>query len=483
MVSTQVSKSGNKAIVIGASMAGLLAARALAAHFEEVVLLERDILPEIGENRKGVPQGKHIHILLERGRQLMEKHLPGLTDDLTGHGAVHIKDASLTVRWFNRGSYHEPGASGISGLGVSRPTLEALVRARVLALPNVRVFEGCRVLGLVTEDDSGQGFSRVAGVRLDDRKSGNGEKTMFADLVVDASGRGSRSPAWLDELGYTKPQEEEVRIGLGYTSCYFRRKPEHIPGLNGIVIFATPPDKRMGVILAQDGNRWVVTLGGYLGEHAPTDYPGFLEYARKLSAPHIYEVIKDAELLSGPAAYTFPANLRRHYEKLDRFPQGYLVFGDALCSFNPIYGQGMTVAAMESAALGECLAEGHDNLAERFFTRASKIIDTSWSITVGNDLNYPEVEGPRTPMVRFLNWYIGKLHLAAHHDAAVSIAFLKVINMVASPPAILRPGIVWRVIKGNLRSSGQEKSTAGRNDSGDKSTGVREDPIKVPRLR
>lgn len=476
-------KPGSRAVVIGASMAGLMAARALSGHFGEVVLLERDIFPEPGENRKGVPQGKHIHLLLERGRQIMEKHLPGLTDDLTGQGAVHIKDASLTVRWFNRGGYHKPGASGISGLAASRPTLEALVRARVLALPNVRAFEDCRVLGLVTEDEGGQGSRRVTGVRLDDRQSGSGQETLLADLVVDASGRGSRSPGWLDELGYSKPQEEEVRIGLGYTSCYFRRQPEHIPGLNGIVIFTTPPDKHMGVILAQDGNRWVVTLGGYLGEHAPTDYPGFLEYARKLSAPHIYQVIKDADLLSGPVAYTFPANLRRHYEKLDRFPQGYLVFGDAICSFNPIYGQGMTVAAMESEALDECLAEGLDRLAERFFTQASKIIDLSWSTAVGNDLNYPEVEGPRTPMVRFLNWYIGKLHLAAHHDAEVSIAFLKVINMMAPPPTILHPRIVWRVIKGNLRSSGRGKSAAGSNDSEDTSSGIREDPIKVSNLR
>ena len=141
-------KPGSKAVVIGASMAGLMAARALAGHFEEVILLERDIFPEPGENRKGVPQGKHIHVLLERGRQIMEKHLPGLTDDLTRHGAVHIKDASLTVRWFNRGGYYKPGASGISALGVSRPTLEALVRDRVLDLPNVRALEGCRVLGL-----------------------------------------------------------------------------------------------------------------------------------------------------------------------------------------------------------------------------------------------------------------------------------------------------------------------------------------------
>jgi 2-polyprenyl-6-methoxyphenol hydroxylase-like FAD-dependent oxidoreductase len=448
-------QTGKKVVVIGASMAGLLAARVLADHFEQVTMLERDKFPPPGANRKGVPQGKHTHVLLELGRQIMEMYLPGLTDELTRLGATSIADASLNVRWFHSGDYHQPGASGIAGVGVSRPTLEAVVRARVLALPNVRAIEDCNVLGLMATADN----RRITGVRLIDRQAGNSQETMMADLVVDASGRGSRSPAWLEELGYSRPAAEEVRIGMGYTTCYYRRQPEHIPGLNGIVFLTTPPNKRLGVLLSQDGNRWVVTLGGYLGDHTPTDYQGFLESARRLPASHIYNVIKDAEPLGEPVAYKFPANLRRHYEKLARFPEGYLVFGDALCSFNPIYGQGMTVAAMEAVALGECLANGRSRLANHFFAKARKIIDVPWSVAVGNDLCFPEVEGPRTPMVRFLNWYIGKVHVAAHHDAQVSIAFLKVINMVAPPRTIMHPRIVWRVIKGNLWP-GQQKAEA-----------------------
>jgi 2-polyprenyl-6-methoxyphenol hydroxylase-like FAD-dependent oxidoreductase len=437
---------GKRAIVIGSGMAGLLAARMLADHFEQVILLERDIFPPPGENRKGVPQGRHTHVLLERGRRIMEEYLPGLTADLTRLGAVNIADVSLSMRWFRSGAYHRPGASGIAGIGVSRPTLEVAVRRRVLALTNVHAREGCNVTGLLTTPDN----DRVTGVRLVDRQAGTAEESVLADLVVDASGRGSRSPAWLEKLGYGRPAEDEVRIGLGYTTCYYRRRPEHLPGLHGIVFFITPPGKRMGVMLAQDGDRWVVTLGGYLGDHAPTDYTGFLEFARSLAAPDIYNLIKGAELLGEPVSHKFPANLRHHYEELPRFPQGYLVFGDALCSFSPIYGQGMTVAAMEAAALGECLATGHESLAGRFFAKAGPIIDLSWNTTVGNDLSIPEVQGRRTPMIRFLNWYIGKLHRAAHADARLSIAFLKVINMVAPPPTILHPRIVWRVLQGNL---------------------------------
>ncbi|MFN2196285.1 MAG: FAD-dependent oxidoreductase [Anaerolineales bacterium] len=438
---------GKHVIVIGASMAGLLAARVLADHFEQVTLLEGDTFPAPGKNRKGVPQGRHFHVLLELGRQIMEAYLPGLTDELATLGAAMITDNSLEVRWFQNGGFHQPGTSSIAGVGVARPTLEAAVRGRVLARPNVRALEGCRVMALLATDDR----QRITGVRYVNHQAEDSQETMQADWVVDCSGRGSRSPVWLESIGYLRPKEEAVRIGMGYTSRYFRRQPGQLQGYKGVIFAATAPDPHLGAMLAQDGERWVVTLGGYFGEHVPPDDQGFLEAARRLPAADIYNVIKDAEPLGAPVAYKFPANLRRHYEKLDRFPQGYLVFGDALCSFNPIYGQGMTVAALEAEALGKCLAQGSSLLARRFFTRASQIIDVAWSAAVGNDLSYPQVEGPRSPMLRFLNWYLGKLHQAAHNDAEVSIAFLKVINMIAPPPSILHPRIVLRVIKGNLQ--------------------------------
>ena len=440
-------QGSSKAIVIGASMSGLLAASVLANYFGEVVLIERDVFPPPGVNRKGVPQGKHIHILLELGRKIMEDYLPGLTNKLVEMGAVTIADASADVRWYKNGGYHQPGISDFAAIGVSRPTLEGAVRERVLALPNVRAMQDTKVIELATTADN----ALVMGALVLDREKNR--VTVTANLVVDASGRGSRSPAWLKELGYKLPEEEEVQIGLGYTTCFYRRKPEDLPSLKGIVIMPTPPNKRLCALLPQDGDRWVVTIGGYLGNHAPTDYQGFLDAARNLPTPDIYNMIKAKEPLGTPVPYKYPSNLRRRYDKLDDFPQGYLVIGDALCSFNPIYGQGMTVAALETAALEECLSNGHVQLAKRFFSKASKIIAESWNAAVGNDLNYPEVEGDRTPMTRFLNWYLGKLHTAAHRDAQVSIAFLRVINMIAPAPSILHPKIIWRVIKGNLGSS------------------------------
>ena len=451
-------KSGREAIVVGASMGGLLAARVLADHYERVTLLERDIFPPPGENRKGVPQGKHAHALLVRGLDIIEGYFPGLTAKLAAQGAS-CGDVSQNVRWFNHGGYHLPCVSGFNGLAVTRPTLEAEVRARLLALPNVRTVEGCDVLGLLATPDSG----RVIGVHLLRRRAGSAGETMAADLVVDASGRGSRSPAWLEALGYDRPEEEVVRVDLAYSSCQYRRRPDHIPGINAIVVAATPPNRRSGVLVAQEGNRWMVSVGGYLGHHPPTDQQGLIEYIRGLPVPEIYEVIKDAEPLCDPIPYKIPSNLRRRYEKLSRFPEGYLVVGDALCSFNPIYAQGMTVAALESVALAGCLAQGGENLARRFFKQASQVIDIPWSTAVGNDLRFPEVEGTRSRLSRFINWYVDRLHIAAGRDPVVSVAFLKMVNMLEPPPSLLHPRLVWRVVRGNLRRAGTNEIVSDRS--------------------
>jgi 2-polyprenyl-6-methoxyphenol hydroxylase-like FAD-dependent oxidoreductase len=444
-MSKQQTGAGGTAVVIGASMGGLLAARALAEHYGQVLLLERDTLPAAGGHRKGTPQSRHAHAVLVRGLEIMEGYFPGLIAALVAQGADY-GDVSQNARWFHEGGHHRPALSGHNAINVSRPLLEATVRARLLELPNVKLVDGCDVLGLLTTPDA----ARVSGVRVIRRRADSAEESLAADLVVDTSGRGSRSAAWLEALGYDRPVEDAVHIGVTYTSCEYRRRPEQRAGPVALIIAASPEQPRGGVLLSQEGDRWILTAAGYLGAQAPLTHAGLLEYVGGMGVPALYEVLKDAEPLSEPVAYKIPSNLRRRYERLARFPQAFLVFGDALCSFNPVYAQGMSVAALEAKALGACLEQGDENLAKRFFAQAAAIIDTPWTTAVGNDLRFPEIAGPRTAMTRFITWYLGKLHRAAHHDAALSIVFLKVVNLLEPPPSLLRPGVVWRVLRGNL---------------------------------
>jgi hypothetical protein len=285
-----------------------------------------------------------------------------------------------------------------------------------------------------------------------------------ADLVVDASGRGSASPAWLEALGYARPVEEKIEVGIGYTTRVYRRRPGDLGGKLAVVIAGSDPNWRNGVVLYQAEDRWIVSIGGYFGDHAPDDEQMFAAYAGSLPTSEIHDIVAHAEPLSDFVRYRYPANLRRRYERLTRFPRGYLVTGDAMCSFNPVYGQGMTVAAQEAVLLQQCLKDGEANLALRFFAAAKSTIDVPWDIAVGNDLRHPEVMGPRPAKVRFINWYIGKLHMAAQNDGTLATAFLRVANLEAPPTSLLSPAIISRVILGNLgrrRNIGREATPAG----------------------
>jgi 2-polyprenyl-6-methoxyphenol hydroxylase-like FAD-dependent oxidoreductase len=446
---------GEHAIVIGASLGGLLAARALADFYAQVTLLERDAFPVADIPRKGVPQGRHAHGLLARGRDVIEAFFPGWTDEVVASGGVR-GDIADDVTWIGHGVTLKSGASDLIGLLASRPVLEGHVRRRLLKFENVRAIESCAVQGLLASEDS----AAIRGVRV--RIGNQREQILPADLVVDASGRGSLSPAWLEALGYARPVEERVEIGIGYTTRVYRRRPTDLGGRLAIVIAGSGPNWRNGAVLFQSEDRWIVSVGGYLGDLAPDDQPLFAAYAGSLPTPDIHDIVANAEPLTDFAIYRYPANLRRRYGRLTRFPKNYLVFADAVSSFNPVYGQGMTVAAEEAVLLGECLAAGTDDLARRFFNAAETAIDIAWDIAVGNDLRHPQVSGVRSLKIRFINWYIGKLHMAARHDGRLATAFLAVANLKARPERLLRPSVVLRVIWGNLVRCRREEAAAGQ---------------------
>ncbi|PZF92141.1 FAD-dependent oxidoreductase [Micromonospora deserti] len=434
--------ASRSAVVIGASMGGLLAARALTEAYDRVTLVDRDLMPADAASRRGVPQGRQLHVLLTRGRQALEELLPGVSAELTGLGVPTV-DLHEQVHWYNDGHRMRRAPSPLLAYGVSRPLLEQVVRARVAAQPGMTVVPACEAVGLTATPDG----RRVTGVRLHPR---DGEPvTLAADLVVDAGGRGTRSPVWLAELGYRPAPEERVQVGVTYLTRTYRRAPHHLEGLLGALTNAMPGQPRGGIVAVQEGDRFAVALSGMLGEEPPADDEGMIAFADTLAAPQIAELLRSAEPASAPATMRFPASVRRRYERLRRFPAGYLVVADALCSFNPVYGQGMTVAALEALLLRRLVTGGPERLARRFFRGAARLIDGPWSISVGTDLRFREVTGRRTPRVRLVNAYVNRLHAAATRDPALGAAFLRVLNLVDPPARLLAPPVLSRVLVGS----------------------------------
>lgn len=439
---------GNRAVVLGGSLAGLLAADVLAEVYSEVLVVDRDELAGVTGPRRGVPHGRHAHGLVARGQQILEKRFPGLMADMEAAG-VRPGDFSGDIRWYFNGMRLRPAVTGLLSVPCTRPVIERAVRGRVEAIRNVRFLEQHDIVGLETTPDAG----RVTGVRVQAHDGSSGPEVLRAELVVDTTGRGSRTPAWLEELGYARPVEDRVKVDLAYTTRHYR-VPRDPFGTDIAIIAAATPSHPRGAFyyrLPGEGNRVELSLTGVLGDYPPTDPDGFLEFVRSLPVPEIYESVREAEPIDDAVMFRFPASVRRRYERLSRFPEGLLVMGDAVCSFNPVYAQGMAVAASESRVLADQLGKAPVPPAREFFQAISRQIDSPWEFAAIADLGYSGVEGRRTAKVRMINAYIARLQRAAVHDESLTNAFMRVAGLIDEPTALLRPGRVLRT----LRQSGR----------------------------
>ena len=448
------------AIVVGASVAGLVAAAVLAERFDRVIVVDRDDLPTAVRHRDGVPQGRHGHILLPAGLRVLTELFPGIAGDLRARGAQIIPIPE--IRFHIAGGNLAPDDARLEIVGATRPLVEAVVRDRLRETPGIQVIAGHEARGLVTAPDH---RARVTGLRV--REQGGPERSLDASLIVDASGRGSPSPRWLEELGYAPPVEERFGIGVHYATRLFSRRPDDLGGCRHVVATVPPDGRRGGFSVAVEDGRCLITLVGVLGERPPTDLAGFVDYARTLETSDLHQLVDGATPVGDPAAGGFPAYLRRRYDGLRRFPDHYVVLGDAVCSFNPVYAQGMTMALREAKVLGEILDQhGLERVGPAFFRRTRPMIDAAWALATGADLGHPEVDGRRTLGSRILTTYLGRLFRVAHRDADVANAYMRIVSMVAPPLSLLHPRTVWRVLMGTATPAGDDSERRARAHSG-----------------
>ena len=430
-------RSGH-AVVLGAGVGGLLAARVLSEFHTAVSVYDRDSLPAGAAHRKGVPHDVPLHGLLARGRAVIEDLFPGASDDLVAQDAIPV-DMQRDFIWYPNGNLLPRTESGLHGLCVSRPTLEAYLRRRVLELPAVTIHQRHQALGLLSG-----AHGTIGGVRVE--PSGGPEQRVRADLVVDATGRGSRAPTWLAELGHDRPAEEGLDTATVYVSRDYRRRPDDAD-FAGAFMGPSPRAPYGGFVIAVEGDRWMtVLLGVGPDQTPPTDPDGYLAFARKLSGPQLSDLLSRAEPLDQPKRLRLAASLRRRYEKLVSVPDGFLAIGDAFCAFNPSYAQGMTVAAVQAAVLRECLRAGPDRLPRRFFAQAAKAVDAPWEVGRGGDLRYPHVAGHRPVAVTVIGRYLDRLSRAASRHPAVARRFLSVFNLMAPPSKLFAPAMLARVL-------------------------------------
>ena len=419
-------------IVVGGSIGGLLAAAALAREGIEITVLERDPLPDGPLPHKGVPQSHQVHLLLNGGRVALDSLLPGFSKELEAAGSMS-GDLCADTRWFHAGVWKIRYEDGRKLLMQTRPFLEWQLRLRIAQIPGICIRSGTAVDELLHDE------GRVHGVRL---RSG---EVLHGDLIVDARGRGSSLPRVLESWGYGTVPEQQVEVRLDYVTQRFRPPPDRDVGLSLVVYFLPPDFKRAGIIFQVEDGQWQVGLMGYHGEAPPTDHEGFLGYAKSLLKPDLYEALRDAVPVAPARRLKIPRQQRRRYGAMPRLPQGIIPFGDAICSLDPVFGQGMSVAAMQAVALRDQVRD-HPLEQRRFLRAADRIIAVPWMLTSSEAHRWTETKGYRPVGVRLLHWYVDRVFRHCGHDRHVYSAFLDVMHLQSPPTRLFEPSVLRRVL-------------------------------------
>jgi 2-polyprenyl-6-methoxyphenol hydroxylase-like FAD-dependent oxidoreductase len=463
------SRSGH-AVVLGGSLAGLLAARVLSDHFEKVTLIERDAYLNTCETRRGIPQANHVHGLLVRGRQILEELFPGLQDEMIAAGAPLV-DMANEIAWFTRAGWGVRFQSEFEILAFTRPLLDLHVRRRLSTYSKIEILDNTEVLRLLPDSTR----NHLSGVLICPR-TGDTDRTVAkalqADLIVDATGRASRAPRWLKDLGYEEPEEVVVDSRLGYASRLYCIPSDFAGDWKCAYVQSAPPERKRGAIMFKvEDNRWLLTLTGGGGDYPPSDEPGFLDFARSLPVSTIYDAIRTAEPLTPIKTHRANQNRLRRFESTRVLPENFLVLGDAACAFNPVYGQGMTTAALGVLTLRKSLLEqqrlhpdgGLNGLSRRFQKRLAKVNEAPWMLATGEDYRYRETMGGSPSLInRFMHRYMDHVVRLTTRSVAVRRVLFQAFNMLVRPTVLFQPRVLFRVLAQILKPARRDAARPDR---------------------
>ncbi len=432
------------ATVVGGSMAGLIAARVLSNHFEKVTIIEKDIVNNEPETRKGQSQTKHIHLLLVQAMNTLSHYFPDLKEELLANGALEL-DVGNDYNWYSYGGIKKKGKTGITALTMSRPLLEYHVKKGVVSMGNIVIQDNTKVKEIHIKNNVVRALSI--------EKEGKREE-LKTDFIVDASGRGSKSFKWLKQHGYEIPQESKIKIDITYVTVLFKRKKVAL-GQKLEVISYSPeaPKEKLGVVMMPiEDDRWVLTLIGMRGAIPPQNDQELIMFLKKLPIKGIYDIVSETDRLTEFMVYKYPNSVRRHYEKLKNFPGSYIVLGDTISSFNPMYAQGMASSIFQAKILDEVLGQitSNDHIFKPYISKVTKIIEALWTAGAYEDFKYPETEGKKPIAANLVNNYMKTLQKAANNDAELFKEILEVAGFLKPGMKLFRPKILWKVFRKNL---------------------------------
>ncbi|MGH7924466.1 MAG: FAD-dependent oxidoreductase [Candidatus Binatus sp.] len=439
------------AIVIGGSMAGLCAARVLGGFYDKVTVIDRDAYPVGAHERPGVPQSRHVHALLMRGRLELDRLFPGFETTMIERGAIEI-NFGRDFAALRADGWAQRIPNAITTLFASRVLIEATVRELLRRVPNIELIERAEAVGFETIRGNGNSI-RVGGVKVNPR-DGAAAFTLTGDLVVDASGRATKIPLWIEALGLPMPPETVVDSHTGYASRWYKVNPDRRPKdwwWKGIWIDPIAQSfLTAGVLFPIEGNRMIVSLAGIGGHYPPSNEVEFTAKLAQLRSPIIAQEVALAEPLSQVYSHRQMANRWRHYDKWGARLDGFIALGDSSCAFNPVYGQGMTSGALSALILGECLKESGLNdveLPRRFFAAQARFQSEPWGLATGSDFRIPGTEGKRPMINRAIDPLIGKMFAVANDDPAIAERIGEVINMMKPPSALFEASMLKLIAK------------------------------------